>query len=80
MAQNPSKLAAAGSMVAKSASMNSGFQQKGDNNLRKLDTAPITSVEEFCPEGGHLGGFLDDVLQVNSQNTSKLPENEESDS
>lgn len=87
MAQNPSKLAAAGNMVAKSASMNSGFpsktQQKsgqGVNDLRKPDIAPITSVEEFCPDGGHLGGFLDDVQLFNSQNTSKIPENEETDS
>ncbi|XP_076267693.1 rab-like protein 6 [Rhynchophorus ferrugineus] len=47
--------------------------------IKKLDINPITSVEEFCPDGGHLGGFLDDV-QFSIQGPSKIVDNDESDS
>ncbi|KAL1492257.1 hypothetical protein ABEB36_012733 [Hypothenemus hampei] len=73
--------------VSKSVSMTSGFipksQEKdssdGIPDIRKLDISPITSVDEFCPDGGHLGGFLDDV-QVNNSGSSRIVEHEESDS
>ncbi|KAJ8972273.1 hypothetical protein NQ317_018300 [Molorchus minor] len=67
--------------------MSSGFVSKvGINNgvvdglpdLRRLDISPITSVEEFCPDGGQLTGFLDDV-QFSMQNSIK-EEAEQSDS
>ncbi|XP_050296885.1 rab-like protein 6 [Anthonomus grandis grandis] len=51
----------------------------GMPDLRKLDINPITSVDEFCPDGGHLGGFLDDV-QYHAQGPSRTVENIESDS
>ncbi|ENN73795.1 rab-like protein 6 [Dendroctonus ponderosae] len=70
-AQTVTKTAA----VGKSASMSSGFGALPD--LRKLDINPITSVDEFCPEGGHLGGFLDDVQ---FQGASRVIEHEETDS
>lgn len=60
--------------VGKSASM-SGFGALPD--LRKLDINPITSVDEFCPEGGPLGGFLDDV-QFHA--AARVIEHEETDS
>lgn len=65
--------------VSKSSSMSSGFVSKvGVDNgvsdvvpdLRKLEISPITSVEEFCPDGGQLTGFLDDV-QYNVQTNVK---------
>lgn len=46
-------------------------------DLRRLEVSPITSVEEFCPDGGHLGGFLDDV-QISSQSNVKEEVNSES--
>lgn len=58
--------------------MSSGFVSKvgvdvcpsdGMPDVRKIEISPITSVEEFCPDGGQLTGFLDDVQQVNSQNS-----------
>lgn len=61
--------------VSKSSSMSSGFVSKwvpesnvvdGIPDIRKLEISPIKSVEEFCPDNGHLGGFLDDV-QLNAQ-------------
>lgn len=66
--------------------MSSGFVSKvGVENgmgepmpdLRRLEVSPITSVEEFCPDGGHLGGFLDDV-QISSQSNVKEEVNSES--
>lgn len=66
--------------------MSSGFVSKvgvdictseGLPDLKKLEISPITSVEEFCPDGGQLTGFLDDVQQVNTQNSQT---NEESHS
>nr|CAI5828583.1 unnamed protein product [Callosobruchus analis] len=74
------------SQISKSSSVTSGFVSKvwhddgiGDGipDLRRLEVSPITSVEEFCPDGGHLGGFLDDV-QFNAQ--SSIKEEEQSDS
>lgn len=53
--------------VPKSLSHNSGFGSKaaGDAGLpdvRRLEIGPITSVEEFCPDGGQIDrNFLDDV-------------------
>lgn len=73
--------------VSKSSSMSSGFVSKvgidtrvsdGIPDLRRLEISPITSVEEFCPEGGQLTGFLDDV-QFNMQNNIK-EEEEQTDS
>ncbi|KAJ8921949.1 hypothetical protein NQ315_008583 [Exocentrus adspersus] len=73
--------------VSKSSSMSSGFVSKlgldtgisdGLPDLRRLEVSPITSVEEFCPDGGQLTGFLDDV-QFNAQNSIK-EEDEQSDS
>lgn len=72
--------------VSKSSSMSSGFVSKvgvdtgvsdGMPNLRRLEVSPITSVEEFCPEGGQLTGFLDDV-QFSTH--SNIREEEQSDS
>ncbi|XP_066248566.1 rab-like protein 6 [Euwallacea similis] len=80
--QNPTKSpVGASTQVSKSVSMNSGFPSKskeavdGLSDIRRLDV-PITSVDEFCPDGGLLGGFLDDV----HFNNSKIAETEETDS
>lgn len=63
--------------------MSSGFVSKvgvdicpsdGMPDVKKLEISPITSVEEFCPDGGQLTGFLDDVQQVNSQNSQQHDE------
>lgn len=57
--------------------MSSGFVSKvgvdictsdGLPVMKKLEISPITSVEEFCPDGGQLTGFLDDIQQINTQN------------
>ncbi|CAH0559180.1 unnamed protein product [Brassicogethes aeneus] len=73
--------------ISKSSSMSSGFVSKvgldhviseGLPDLRRLDVSPITSVEEFCPDGGQLNGFLDDVHY--NQGQSNLKEVVESDS
>lgn len=70
--------------VSKSSSMSSGFVSKvgfdtgicdGIPDLRRLEVSPITSVEEFCPDGGQLTGFLDDV-QFNMQNNIKEEEDQ----
>lgn len=84
--QNITKVPAA-SNVSKSISMTSGFVSKsqekdvadGVPDFRRLDISPITSVDEFCPDGGHLAGFLDDI-QFNAQGPSRIIEHEESDS
>lgn len=60
--------------TSKSSSQSSGFISKfgvkekldvvdGDYpDLKRLDISPITSVEEFCPDGGQIDrSFLDDV-------------------
>lgn len=73
------------SQVSKSSSMSSGFVSKiGPEHgvsdipdIKKLEMSPITSVEEFCPDGGQLTGFLDDI-QFNMQNNMR--EEEQSDS
>lgn len=58
--------------------MSSGFVSKvgidvcisdGLPDVKRLEISPITSVEEFCPDGGQLTGFLDDVQQLNTQNS-----------
>lgn len=58
-----------GGQIPKSSSVNASFlssEVDGMPDLRRLDISPITSVEEFCPDGaGQLGGFLDDV-QLNA--------------
>lgn len=68
--------------ISKSSSMSSGFVSKlgidngisdGIPDLRRLEVSPITSVEEFCPDGGQLTGFLDDV-QLNIQSNIKEEE------
>ncbi|KAJ8927407.1 hypothetical protein NQ314_020187 [Rhamnusium bicolor] len=68
--------------ISKSSSMSSGFVSKlgldngisdGIPDLRRLEVSPITSVEEFCPDGGQLTGFLDDV-QFNVQSNIKEEE------
>ncbi|KAJ8949572.1 hypothetical protein NQ318_016203 [Aromia moschata] len=74
--------------ISKSSSMSSGFVSKvGFNNgigegipdLRRLDISPITSVEEFCPEGGQLTGFLDDIQFSSQTNIKEEEEQSESD-
>lgn len=71
--------------ISKSSSMSSGFVSKwgtdtrvvdGIPDVKNLEISPIKSVEEFCPDNGHLGGFLDDV-QIPSQINNN---NEEGDS
>ncbi|XP_044263136.1 rab-like protein 6 [Tribolium madens] len=48
----------------------------GIPDLRRLEISPITSVEEFCPDGGQIDrSFLDDV-QYNVQNSGKVEEND----
>ncbi|EFA13241.1 Rab-like protein 6 [Tribolium castaneum] len=71
--------------VSKSSSQSSGFISKigvdqvvegGIPDLRRLEISPITSVEEFCPDGGQIDrSFLDDV-QYNVQNSGKMEEND----
>jgi GTPase SAR1 family protein len=75
----------AASQVSKSSSQSSGFISKigvdqvvegGMPDLRRLEISPITSVEEFCPDGGQIDrSFLDDV-QYNVQNNVKMDEND----
>ncbi|CAH1176228.1 unnamed protein product [Phaedon cochleariae] len=76
-----------GTQISKSSSMSSGFVSKlggttnvtdGVPDLRRLQVSPITSVEEFIPDGGQLTGFLDDV-QFNNQNNAKDDDHSESD-
>lgn len=76
------------SQVSKSSSQSSGFISKigidqvvegGLPDLRKLEVSPITSVEEFCPDGGQIDrSFLDDV-QYSVQSNVKM-EDQVSDS
>lgn len=58
--------------------MSSGFVSKvgidicpsdGIADMKRIEISPITSVEEFCPDGGQLTGFLDDIQQINTQNS-----------
>ncbi|RZC37959.1 rab-like protein 6, partial [Asbolus verrucosus] len=73
------------SQVSKSSSQSSGFISKVGvdqvvegalPDLRRLEVSPITSVEEFCPDGGQIDrSFLDDV-QYNVQNNIKMEDNE----
>ncbi|CAG9830804.1 unnamed protein product [Diabrotica balteata] len=65
--------------ISKSSSMSSGFVSKwgpenrvvdGIPDIKGLEISPIKSVEEFCPDNGQLGGFLDDV-QINAQVEAK---------
>lgn len=50
------------------------FPSDGMPDVKKVEISPITSVEEFCPDGGQLTGFLDDVQQVISQNSQQHDE------
>ncbi|KAJ3640516.1 hypothetical protein Zmor_003809 [Zophobas morio] len=82
---NPSVKKLAPTQVSKSSSQSSGFISKvgvdqvvegGVPDLRRLEISPITSVEEFCPDGGQIDrSFLDDV-QYSVQNNAKVEENE----
>lgn len=73
------------SQVSKSSSQSSGFISKlgvdqvmegALPDLRRLEISPITSVEEFCPDGGQIDrSFLDDV-QCSVGNSAKMEENE----
>lgn len=62
------------SQVAKSTSYSSGFVSK-NNETSSLDLKrpdPITSVDEFCPDGGLLDkNFLEDV-QGSPQNANDV--------
>nr|XP_023012991.1 rab-like protein 6 [Leptinotarsa decemlineata] len=81
-----SKTNTAPQQMSKSSSMSSGFVSKivntgvaeGLPDIKKLDISPIVSVEEFCPDGGQLTGFLDDV-QLSAQNNTKEEEHSDSD-
>ncbi|CAG9865455.1 unnamed protein product [Phyllotreta striolata] len=62
--------------ISKSSSMSSGFVSKWGTDtkiaestpdIKSLQISPIKSVEEFCPDNGQLGGFLDDVQIASSQ-------------
>lgn len=75
--------------TSKSSSQSSGFVSKfgpkdrsvddGLPDLRRLEVSPITSVEEFCPDGGQLDrSFLDDV-QTSYPSALNDPEDSESD-
>lgn len=62
--------------IPKSQSQNSGFVTKlgvteGIPDIRRLEISPITSVEEFCPDGGQLDrSFLDDVQNTPQSNAN----------
>lgn len=69
--------------------MSSGFVSKvgvdvcpseGLPDVKKLEINPITSLEEFCPEGGQLLGFLDDIQHVIIQSSSLIHEESPSES
>lgn len=77
------------SSASKSSSQSSGFiskfgqKDKGEGsdealpNLKRLEISPITSVEEFCPDGGQLDRtFLDDVQSSPHTNTNDLVESD----
>lgn len=63
--------------MPKSQSQNSGFVSKlgvteGIPDIRRLEVSPITSVEEFCPDGGQLDrSFLDDVQSAPQSNANE---------
>lgn len=68
------KTAFANSQVPKSFSHNFGFAAAGDGNvpdIKRLEINPITSVEEFCPDGGQIDrNFLDDVQSSPQSNAN----------
>lgn len=62
------KLSSSGTS-SKSSSLSSGFKD-GMPDVKKVEISPITSVEEFCPDGGQIDrSFLDDV-QSSPQSTN----------
>lgn len=85
---NPANASFAKKPTSKSSSQNSGFASKfgakekselmgGDLDLRRLEISPITSVEEFCPDGGQLDrSFLDDVQSSPQINHVQLEESD----
>lgn len=69
------------SNIPKSSSQGSGFLPKGKDeslpDLRRLEVSPITSVEEFCPDGGQLDRtFLDDVQSSSHNNVNEVDDSE----
>ncbi|XP_022910549.2 rab-like protein 6 [Onthophagus taurus] len=70
---------------SKSSSLSSGFKDGLPENvvLKKLDsstTNPITSLEEFCPDGDQLDrSFLDDVHSTPQTNNSNAIDDSDSD-
>ncbi|KAF5293978.1 hypothetical protein FQR65_LT10949 [Abscondita terminalis] len=70
--------------IPKSASQGSGFlsrMKEGKDeslpDLRRLEVSPITSVEEFCPDGGQLDRtFLDDVQSSSHNNVNEVVDSE----
>lgn len=61
-------------------SQSSGFVSKaggagdaGLPDLRRLEISPVTSVEEFCPDGGQIDrSFLDDVQSTPQSNENNF--------
>lgn len=83
------KPVSSGSQASKSSSQSSGFiskfgvKEKVDTtddslpDLRRLEVSPITSVEEFCPDGGQLDRtFLDDVQSSPHSNVNDAIESD----
>lgn len=74
------------SSQSKSSSQSSGFISKlgvgdgrdgGMSNKGRLEINPITSVDEFCPDGGQIDrGFLDDIQFNNINHNPKAEEND----
>lgn len=65
-----------------SSSSSSGFisKQAGEQQVVGGPEGGITSVEEFCPDGGQLDrSFLDDI-QFNNNNNNNQNENSHHDS
>lgn len=75
--------------LSQSKSSSSGFISKlgggdvregGMPNIGRLEINPITSVDEFCPDGGQIDrGFLDDI-QFNNINHNPRAEENDTDS
>ncbi|KRT79575.1 ADP ribosylation factor [Oryctes borbonicus] len=73
------KLSSSGSQSSKSSSLSSGFKD-GMPDARKMEISPITSVEEFCPDGGQIDrSFLDDVQSSPQSNNYNVIEDSDSD-
>ncbi|KAK9747230.1 Ras family [Popillia japonica] len=76
---NNKKLSSSGTQSSKSSSLSSGFKD-GMPDVRKMEISPITSVEEFCPDGGQIDrSFLDDVQSSPLSNNAHPVEESDSD-